>query len=306
MNVSVAQSITACVMCGTPLPTWRPLGGVVCVSQRCAAQHAALLPTFKCAQCTRPLTMPQRATGHCDHVACRDSATRERRAAAEQIETDLIERLVLQRAYVAPDRGVPADEQATYRLAILPFNDDRTSPLPLSRRTRHEEHLRQQLSRAHVRRASSPDCAAIEAFDPASQPSSPTEIAESRLMLAACASCRGECCRQGGDTAFITDETMLAVLQRFPSLDDDAIIAHYMQHIGDDTMSLGCVYQGDRGCTLAPELRAEVCHSFHCTGLRMMKDKYVEGAPMRAYFVHRRGGHVTSDRFVEITVADDV
>ncbi|MBC7843853.1 MAG: hypothetical protein H7099_16145 [Gemmatimonadaceae bacterium] len=305
MLATIEQTTTACVMCGTPLRLGRPAGTVLCLSQLCAAQHAALLPVFKCAHCTRPLTASQRASGHCDGRACRDAEMRVRRAAALQIETDLVERLVRQRELVAAERGIPPTEQATYRLAILPYNDDEVSSLPAQRRARHEAHLRAQLARARVRRVDLAWDAATRSCDPSDERSSPPQSAESRLLHAACASCRGWCCRQAGDDAFLTDETMLDVLDRFPTLDDDAIVARYLQHIGTHTMTRGCVYQGELGCTLSPVLRADICHSFHCTGLRMMKDQYADGAPMRAWFVHRRGGHVTSDRFVEISDVDD-
>ena len=305
MNTSVGQSVTACVMCGAPLPAWRPSGGVVCLSQRCAAQHAALLPTFKCVQCTRPLTTTERANGYCDNPACRDAVMRERRAAAQKLEADLIERLERRREETASDHGIADAQQATYRLAILPYNEDVVSVLPAQRRTLHEAHLREQLARARVRRAAAPNEAIREAVEMSEQSSSPTQLAESQLLHAACASCRGECCRVGGDKAFISDETLVGVLQRLPTLDDDAIVAHYMQHIGTHTMTRGCVYQSERGCTLAPELRAEICHSFYCTGLRMLKGTYAEGNPVRAHFVHLRRGEVTRDRFVSISVSGD-
>lgn len=305
MLASIEQSTSACVMCGSPLVPQRPPGAVLCLSQLCAAQHAALLPMFKCAHCTRPLTAAQRASGHCDARPCREAETRVRRAAALQIEKDLVERLVRQREHTAADRGIPADEQATYRLAILPYNDDQVSPLPAPRRARHEAHLREQLARARIRLAASPMDVVPKLYSPSDEPTTPAKIAESRLLLTACASCRGWCCRQAGDDAFLTEETMRGVLDRSPTMDDDAIVAHYLQHIGTQTMTRGCVYQGERGCTLAPELRADICHSFYCTGLRMMKDQYAEGTPMRAYFVHRCGGHVTSDRFVAISGADE-
>lgn len=304
-RTSVGQPITDCVMCGAPLPTWRRPGGVVCLSQRCAAQHAALLPTFKCVQCTRPLTTSERAQGHCDNPGCRDAVMRDRRAAAQQLEKDLVDRLVRRRELTARNHGIVGAEQATYRLAILPYNEDVVSTLPAQRRTIHEAHLREQLARARVRRAVSPNDAATEAIEISEQALSPTQVAESELLHAACGSCRGECCRVGGDKAFISDETLLGVIQRFPSMDDDAIVAHYMQHIGTHTMTRGCVYQSERGCTLAPELRAEICHSFYCTGLRMLKDTYAEGDPVRAYFVHLRRGNVTSEQFVDIHARAD-
>ena len=71
-------------------------------------------------------------------------------------------------------------------------------------------------------------------------------------------------------------------------------------------MTHGCVYQGDRGCTLAPALRADVCHRFHCPGLMMLKGQFAAHEPVRAYMVHRRGERLRGDRFVEIDAEIDM
>lgn len=96
---------------------------------------------------------------------------------------------------------------------------------------------------------------------------------------------------------------MLAQLQRDPSADDETIIGRYLQHLGERTMTHGCVYQGALGCTLSPELRADICHRFLCTGLLMLQGKFDDGQPVRAYLIHRRGDALSGDRFVAIPIA---
>lgn len=302
MKPSIKASIKACVMCGAPLARWRPLEEVLCRSKACAAQHAALLPAFKCGQCTRPLTIRQRASGHCDSPTCRDEELRVRRERKAARHQALLARLERRRARSAAQRRIARDEQDTYRLAIVPHNDDRVSRLPQRRRASHETHLRECLATARKRLAVGESSIEGRAVTPPDVVASPAQRAEAQLLLAACAACRGACCRQAGDHSFITDEVMLAQLQRAPALDDDTIVARYLQHVGEQTMTHGCVYQGVRGCTLSPDLRADICHRFHCTGLLMLKDRFAEGEPLRAYMVHRRGEDVTGDRFVEIPV----
>ncbi len=303
MKPAIKASVTACVICGAPLPAWRPLDGVLCRASSCAAAHRALATAGRCAQCTRPLTPVQRARGHCDNRACRDEVQRERRAAAEARAAALQVRLEARRARAAARRGMSHEDVATYPVALLPRNDDRVSRLPRTRRAAHEAHLRESLADARRSLAASrrPPVAPTAVSMPAT---TPERQAEAELLLAGCAACRGRCCRQGGDHAFISEVEMLALLQRLPGADDDTIIAHYLQHLGTHTMTHGCVYQGALGCTLSADLRADICHRFLCTGLLMLQGKFNDGQPVRAYLIHRRGEALSGDRFVEIPVRE--
>ncbi|MDZ7630327.1 MAG: hypothetical protein U5K74_02920 [Gemmatimonadaceae bacterium] len=293
-------------MCGSPIAAWRPLEGVLCRSHHCAARHSALPSVAKCQECTRPLTLAQRAAGFCGSAACREEVYRTRESAAVARKAALLAELQRRRRRSAAQRGIPLVEDDTYRVALLPYNTDRVSRLPARRRMRHEAHLRACLAEARQTLAGSPPDARLEpaALEPVSPPvpHTPRQRAESQLLLAGCAACRGACCREAGDHAFISAGMMVGYLQRHPTADDDAVVAQYLSHIGDMTMTHGCVYQSNRGCTLAPALRADICHRFHCTGLMMLKGQFAEHEPVRAYMVHRRGQAVSGDRFVEIAV----
>ncbi len=304
MNDAIKASVTACVMCGAPLAAWRPLAGVLCRSPVCAARHHALPPTGKCAVCTRPLTVAQRARGHCDATLCRAETARMRREQEAARKAALLVSMQRRREHAAAQRGLARDAQATFKAALIPRNTDRASRLSARRRASHEAHLRACLAEARQ----APEIpGAAPAPDAASVPDqqTPLQRAETQLLLTACATCRGKCCREGGDHAFLSAESMIAYLQRFPAADDDAVVAHHLRHIGETTMTHGCVYQGLRGCTLAAELRADICHRFHCTGLLMLKGQFAAGEPVRAYLVHRRGERLSGGRFVEIATTDD-
>ena len=301
MKPAIKASVTTCVICGASLPVWRPLDGVLCRSLTCAARHRALAPAGRCAECTRPLTASQRARGYCDSQSCRAEVLRVRREAAAADRASLLAKIEARRTRAAARRGIARDDAATYRAALLPRNDDRVSKLSRRRRADHEAHLRQSLAGARAQRAASRRPPVMDVPAEVITPTA-TERAHARLLLAGCAACRGRCCRQGGDHAFICEDTMLAQLQRDPSAGDETIIQRYLQHLGDRTMTHGCVYQGEHGCTLAPELRADICHRFLCTGLLMLPGQVGPDQPVRAYLIHRRGERLTGDRFVEIDV----
>ena len=227
MKPSIKASVTACVMCGEPLPAWRPLQGVLCRSPRCAGRHAALPPQASCSQCTRPITSAQRAWGHCDSTLCRDEARRDRAAAEAERREAAAAALRRRRRRSAAQRGISDDEQATYRIAVLPYNADRISRLPAARRASHEAHLRRCLAEARqviATQPAAPPAGAPTAAAPAARESSTQPVgaderqhAESQLLLTACAACRGACCRQAGDHAFVSAEQMTAYLRRHPT-----------------------------------------------------------------------------------------
>lgn len=304
MNRAIEASVTACVICGSPLAAWRPLGGVLCRSPQCAGRHTSLAAQAKCVHCTRPLTPAQMAAGVCSSPACRSEVLRERRlkgTAREQAEMVV---LLRRRQHSAAQRAIPAEQRASYRVAVLPYNTDRPSRLPAERRALHTEHLRTCLAEARAAISAAPwrrePQHALHTSEVPADSRSPAQRAEAALLLEGCAACRGKCCREGGNHAFVTSELLEAYLRRFPLADDEAVVAHYLSHLVEKTMTHGCVYQGPGGCTLAPELRADICHRFHCTGLLMLKGQFAEAEPKRAYMVHRRGEGFTGDRFVEI------
>ncbi len=243
--------------------------------------------------------MAQRARGYCDKALCREEVLRRNREQEAARRAALLATVLRRRERAAAQRGMSRVEQATYTAALLPHNTDRASKLPARRLAAHEAHLRACLADARQYLATAP-VPEIVAGAPVPAPTTAAPRAEAQLLLAGCAACRGQCCREGRDHAFLSEDSMLAYLRRFPAADDDAIVAHHMQHIGAQTMTHGCVYQGERGCTLAPDLRADICHRFHCTGLMMLKGQFAAGDPVRAYLVHRRGERLSGGRFIEI------
>lgn len=289
-------------MCGTPHERWRAQAGVLCRSIQCAGRHAMLAASAKCSQCTRPLTVAQMASGVCGSRICREEAHRDLIAATAAREEALARRLQRRRGRSAAQRGLTPEVAATYHAALLPHNDDRPSRLPARRRALHEAHLRRCLAEARESLAAAPPAELPMPAAPSEPQKSAHEHAVAAVLLAGCAACRGRCCREAQDHAFITADRMMELLQRNPGVTDDAIVARYLSHAGEVTLTNGCVYQGQQGCTLDPELRADICHRFLCKGLTALQRAVREGEPIRAYLVHRRGEEFRGDRFIEIPV----
>jgi hypothetical protein len=91
----------------------------------------------------------------------------------------------------------------------------------------------------------------------------PTGFA-ARVARAACSLCKGWCCRNGDDDAFLDDRTLARVRIARPDLDECAVLRLYLERA---VYRGSCIFHGKRGCTLDRSLRADVCNNYFCGGL---------------------------------------
>jgi len=102
---------------------------------------------------------------------------------------------------------------------------------------------------------------------------------QATIAAAACAHCQGFCCKNGGEQAYIDDRTMARVRAERPELDARAVIRLYAESVPATAYRGSCIFHGEKGCTLDRPLRAELCNSYYCTGLRdFLNRKRVPGA----------------------------
>jgi hypothetical protein len=94
----------------------------------------------------------------------------------------------------------------------------------------------------------------------------PTGFA-ARVARAACSLCKGWCCRNGDDDAFLDDRTLARVRIARPDLDERAVLRLYLERVPAAVYKDSCIFHGKRGCTLDRSLRADVCNSYFCGGL---------------------------------------
>lgn len=84
---------------------------------------------------------------------------------------------------------------------------------------------------------------------------------------AACALCRGSCCKGGGEHAYLDERTMARVRRARPELEAGAVIELYVARVPATGYRDSCVFHGAEGCTLDRALRSDVCNSYFCSGL---------------------------------------
>jgi hypothetical protein len=90
----------------------------------------------------------------------------------------------------------------------------------------------------------------------------------SAATFAACASCRGHCCRSGGDSAYIDASTVRRVRSQMPDLSSSELVALYMDAVPARSVERSCIYHGEHGCALARELRSDICNRYFCQPMR--------------------------------------
>ena len=88
-----------------------------------------------------------------------------------------------------------------------------------------------------------------------------------RVAKTACSMCKGWCCRNGGDDAFLDDRTLARVRLAQPDLTEHALLHLYLNRLPPVAYRDSCIFHGEHGCTLDRSLRADVCNSYFCGGL---------------------------------------
>ena len=208
------------------------------------------------------------------------------------------------REEAARRRGLSPD---AYTPVSVPRQDRRLRPLPKSRRQLFEEHLRETLDdawtaetawqRTHpdatapVGPSGEPDCSDLGDLPPGAPQWWEIEgdgAAFAEQVGRICATCRGSCCVEGGNTAFLDVLTLRRFLRRHPKMSRDEVIAHFLSRLPERSTAGACVYQSATGCTLERHERARICNAFECRGLRALRRHWKEGGQAQKLFVIAR------------------
>jgi hypothetical protein len=88
-----------------------------------------------------------------------------------------------------------------------------------------------------------------------------------RVASTACAMCKGWCCRNGGDDAFLDDRTLARVRIAKPDMTEADLLHLYLDRLPPVAYRDSCIFHGAHGCTLDRSLRSDVCNSYFCGGL---------------------------------------
>jgi hypothetical protein len=164
-------------------------------------------------------------------------------------------------------------------IVTVPLLSDTLEPPPPARVRAFKRHLIQALR--DLRIAKRPD-RLMQRTTP--EPSGFTAA----VLQAGCATCRGHCCKGGGDHAYIDARTMARVRRDNPDLDARAIIGLFLARLAPVSWRASCLFHGAEGCTLGRGLRAELCNAYYCNGLKAFLQ--LEELPERVQIVATQNG----------------
>jgi len=288
----------------------------LCTSLVCAHRYQSLWSQHKCKRCARPLRAPQWASGVCDSPACRQEINMRRIVSTRRkAETARLASATARRNRVAATRGFSVETRDSFRVVVLPRNDAQPVPLDSVRRERLAEHLLAQLADARDRQAAGFKAEYRDDLDEGAPPAasgteqeSAQQLAHSEaqhaaakaLVVTACTACRGNCCTNGGESAYITGRTMLSYLERWPDHDDATIVARYLSLVGAETLQGGCIFQSDIGCTIPRGLRSVTCNTFYCDSINRLHSNDDTPGATRAFFTQLVGKRVVGGEFVDM------
>ena len=173
-------------------------------------------------------------------------------------------------------------------LAAVPSYDRRIGNLPEKRRRWFRDHLNRQISLSVERSSEVVD-------DPHGSPdppeSQPTETQQAALTQA-CGTCRGYCCSLGGDRAWVDVAAMRSYLLNHPGIRPRALLEQYLDRLPQRTCRDSCVYHTFSGCVLPRSMRARICNTYYCTGLRELWTQLADPESLRALVIAMNGHRV--------------
>lgn len=238
-----------------------------------------------CSVCGTGLTVHERVRGGiCGSAECRRVlAGRHAAQRSDVASTQLREAALALRGSVAEALRPRGD----VLLAIVPSYENRIVNLPERRRRRFRDHLTSCITEAMV--SGPPAKASGDGITAEHYGADLPDLAK------ACATCRGFCCRTGGDRAWIDANTVRRFMAGSPTLRPRDVLRVYLAHVPLRTFRYSCVYHGEQGCALPRVMRADICNTFECAGLQQLRrDLTVERPrnPAALLVVAGRGGVV--------------
>ena len=132
----------------------------------------------------------------------------------------------------------------------------------------------------------------------------PATKSELPIFAQACTACRGKCCHQGGDHAFLSIGIMRRFIRQHPDLNAEQVVNSYVSCLPDQSLLDSCIFHTDKGCNMPREMRADTCNQFICDSLREIRHEIQNDAP--GFFIaSERNAQFFDSRFVVVPKSDE-
>jgi hypothetical protein len=165
-----------------------------------------------------------------------------------------------QKEYRMRRQNFDADADDESLPVIVPRNDKAAVPISPERVRRLRKHLVVALRALRT----------LKKCEHSVSPLQPEpEGFAARVARTACSLCKGWCCKNGEDHAFLDETTMARVRRARLALGAQAVLRLYVDRVPEVGYRGSCIFHGKQGCTLDRSLRSDVCNSYFCDGLQI-------------------------------------
>jgi hypothetical protein len=251
-----------------------------------------------CAICQCRLTVHQEARGGvCDRLACRSRKAAEidaRRRQVKAADAEAARQLAVEYYdKMKPRLGVA--DPASLRLVIIPDYDQPVVKLPRKRRAQFRARLADVIQETSEEKMS-PEVMIALAEDlrirAQERPSDPA-------VAASCAVCTGCCCREGGTSAYLDRAAIRSYMARHPGMRFREVLKAYLSKLPSATFKGSCVYHGPTGCALPREMRASICGTYYCDGMKTLRKEIASEGPKTTLLVSTEKGKLFKAAVIE-------
>lgn len=182
----------------------------------------------------------------------------------------------------------------SYRVVVVPHLTERMAEREEVRFEQLKEHIAVRVEAAF----SEPETAWDTPYTIDQLPEA-TRPRELPLFVAGCSACRGKCCLQGEEHAFISTSTIRRYVSNHPDATAAEVLADYLEHVPARAIRGSCLYHTDRGCALPGEMRADMCNHYICPSLSEMRHALAEEGTSKFFIVAEHEGDLLNPSFVE-------
>ncbi|MBA4109034.1 MAG: hypothetical protein C0487_05530 [Leptothrix sp. (in: Bacteria)] len=259
-----------CVVCGTLLTTRSP---------------GAVGPYPICHAVPCRMVLDQRATlgeaAFRQHLHWRARNTREQRARA-RAEDERLRTLTASESaenlaqWAAVEAHLPSHQADQFIRLALPSGPARQRKPAQGRRHNYRDHLKDIIAQATLPNDEAPPADVV------------ATASGSTLPGQVCALCRGGCCTRGGDTAYLSADTVRRVMAQQPHWRPEEVMSAYLDRLAPKTQAGSCINHTAGGCALPREMRSDVCNRYLCDSQKELQGRLDEAPALRGVVVVQR------------------
>jgi len=180
----------------------------------------------------------------------------------------------------------------------IPVNIRQIKNLPEKRRRTFCDKLKQLIDQA----AAEPCSSTHLTDDSTTQTKRDAQMQGTELhsiLINACAICRGSCCKNGGEHAYLKVDTLLRYMHQHPELQQHQVLEEYLSFLTKKTYEDSCIYHAELGCSLPRHMRSEICDLFSCHGLADIEEYAIDTKSTRFFIAAMKGKNVFRSTFIE-------